>query len=47
MPTKSAVIMWLLQGEAPKAAGEEKNPKAIFVDQYARALEVQASTTIT
>lgn len=44
MPTKSAVMMWLLQGEAFKAAGDVKNPKALFVDQYARAREVQADS---
>jgi hypothetical protein len=44
MPTKSAIMMWLLQGETLKAAGEEKNPKAVFVDQYARAREVQADS---
>jgi hypothetical protein len=44
MPTKSAVMMWLLQGEALKAAGDVKNPKALFLDQYARAREVQADS---
>lgn len=44
MPTKSAVMMWLLQGETLKAAGDVKDPKAVFVDQYARAREVQADS---
>jgi hypothetical protein len=42
MPTKSAVLSWLLQGEAYKANGEPTHPKAPFLDQYARAREVQA-----
>jgi len=37
MPTKSAVMMWLLQGEEFKAAKEFTNPEVIFVDQYPRA----------
>jgi hypothetical protein len=44
MPTKSAVMMWLLQGEAFKAAGDTNNPKAVFLDHYARAREVQADS---
>jgi hypothetical protein len=42
MPTKSAIMMWLLEGEAYKAAGEVTHPKATFLDHYARAREVQA-----
>jgi hypothetical protein len=42
MPTKAGVLKWLLEGEAYKAAGELEHPKAKFVDQYARAREVQA-----
>lgn len=42
MPTKSAVFKWLLEGKAYKAAGEHNHPKALFVDQYACAREVQA-----
>jgi hypothetical protein len=33
MPTKSAVLSWLLQGEAYKANGEPTNPKALFLHQ--------------
>lgn len=42
MPTKSAILSWLLQGEAHKAAGKATHPKALFLDHYARAREVQA-----
>jgi hypothetical protein len=42
MPTKSAVMMWLLEGEAYKANAKPEHPKAIFLDHYARAREVQA-----
>jgi hypothetical protein len=42
MPAKSTVLKWLLEGEAYKAHGEQAHEKAIFVDQYARAREVQA-----
>lgn len=44
MPTKSAVMSWLLQGEAYKANGQPTHPKALFLDQYARAREVQADS---
>lgn len=44
MPTKAAIMKWLLEGEAYKANGEPEHPKAVFVDQYARAREVQADT---
>jgi hypothetical protein len=33
MPTKSAILNWLLQGEAYKAAGKATHPKALFLDQ--------------
>ena len=42
MPTKSAILSRLLQGEAYKAAGKTTHPKALFLDHYARAREVQA-----
>jgi hypothetical protein len=42
MPSKAAVLKWLLEGAAYKANGEPEHPKALFVDQYARAREVQA-----
>jgi hypothetical protein len=42
MPTKSAIMMWLLEGEAYKANGKPEHPKALFLEQYARAREVQA-----
>jgi hypothetical protein len=42
MPTKSAILMWLLQAEQLKAAGELTHPKVTFLDHYARAREVQA-----
>jgi hypothetical protein len=44
MPSKPAIMVWLLQGETLKAAGDVNNPKAVFVDQYARAREVQADS---
>jgi hypothetical protein len=37
MPTKSAILSWLLQGEAYKAAGKAIHPKALFLGHYARA----------
>ncbi len=37
MPTKSAVMMWLLQGEAFKANGEPNNPKTAFLEHYVDA----------
>lgn len=42
MPSKAGILKWLLEGEALKLSGEIDNPKAVFVDQYARAREVQA-----
>jgi hypothetical protein len=30
MPTKSAIMMWLLESEAYKANGKPEHPKAIF-----------------
>jgi hypothetical protein len=42
MPSTSAIIKWLAQGDAYIAAGEVENPKAKFVAQYARAREAQA-----
>lgn len=42
MPTMSAVMKWLLEGEAYKAAGQDEHPKSVFVEQYARARTVQA-----
>jgi hypothetical protein len=42
MPTKSAILNWLVQGEAYKAAGKATHPKALFLDHCARAREVQA-----
>ena len=42
MPTKSAIMMWLLEGEAYKANDKPEHPKAVFLDHYARAREVQA-----
>ena len=42
MPSKAAVFQWLMEGEAYKAAGENNHPKALFLDQYARAREVQS-----
>lgn len=44
MPSKSGVLKWLLEGEAYKAAEQGEHPKAVFVDQYARAREVQADS---
>jgi hypothetical protein len=35
MPTKSAILSWLLRGETYKAAGQATNPKALFLDHYA------------
>jgi hypothetical protein len=32
MPTKSAILSWLLQGEAYKVGGKATHPKALFLD---------------
>jgi len=42
MPSKAGILEWLLEDEAHKANGEPTHPKALFVDHYARAREVQA-----
>lgn len=42
MPSKTAIMKWLLEGEAYKANGQPEHAKALFIDQYARAREVQA-----
>lgn len=42
MPSTSAIIKWLAQGDACIAAGVLDDPKAKFVAQYARAREAQA-----
>jgi hypothetical protein len=42
MPSKSGILKWLLEGEAFKANDKRTHPKALFVDQYALAQEVQA-----
>lgn len=44
MPTMSGIMKWLAQGDAYKAAGEVGHPKALFVEQYARALLVRADS---
>lgn len=44
MPSTSAVIKWLLEGEAYNNAGVTDHPKAQFVAQYARARTIQADT---
>lgn len=40
MPTISGIMKWLSKGEAFKADGKSDQPKALFVEQYARAKEI-------
>jgi hypothetical protein len=41
MLTKSAIMMWLLEGEAYKANEKADHPKTVFLDHYARALSIR------
>jgi hypothetical protein len=45
MPSKAGILKWLLEGEAHKANNNPTDPKALFVDHYARVRKVRADCT--
>ncbi len=42
MPSVSGIMKWLAEGAALRAEGKLNEPKALFVEQYARATAIRA-----